>query len=320
MRWLDLRRRTAELLDAAQPGDTASRVVDFFLVSLILVNVAAIVLQTVKPIGLSFAPWFLRLELASVVVFSVEYLLRLWSCVDEIDPLDPGRRKTRLGWMVSPLGLVDLLAVLPTLIFLVLPEAAVSLLMLRIFRALRLVRLLKLTRYSPAMNVLVTVMRREARVLGVALFILSIVLVLASWGMYLLERDAQPEAFSSIPAAMWWAVVSLTTVGYGDVVPMTDGGRLFAGVISLIGIGMISLPAGILASGFSSEVHRRAKTFERAVKLAATDGDLTEHELEQLDILQTELGIDDQEAHDIFLAAKHKRGLGLNCPHCGEKL
>jgi voltage-gated potassium channel len=192
--------------------------------------------------------------------------------------------------------------------------------MLRLFRGLRLLRIFKLTRYSSALNILFSVLKREVRVLAVTTFILAMVLVMASWGIYILERHVQAEVFGSIPAAMWWAVVTLTTVGYGDVVPVTDGGKMFAGLISLIGIGMMALPAGILAAGFTSEVHRRSRTYSRAVDIAFADGELTEHQIQELEILREELGLSREETMNTVLDARRKISSLTHCPHCGEEL
>lgn len=315
------RRRTAELLDALQPRDGAGRFVGWFLIVLIIANVLAIVLETVPEIGASHGRFFQAFEVFSVAVFTLEYLLRLWSCVDVSDPARPGHRQTRLRWALSPLGLIDLLAIAPFYLFLLLPEAtAESLLMLRVFRGLRLMRVLKLSRYSPAMNVLLTVLRREARVLGVALFILAFMLVLSSWGIYFLEHAAQPEAFGSIPRAMWWAIVSLTTVGYGDVVPVTNGGKVFAGFVTLVGVGMVALPSAILVAGLTREMRRRSSAYHRAVELALADGEFTVHESTQLQVLREELGINADDALQTELRVRHATATLVRCPYCGHSL
>jgi voltage-gated potassium channel len=295
-------------------------VVDIFLITLILANVILIILETVPSISAQYRVAFTYFEIFSVVIFTVEYLLRLWSCVEDNVDTASDKKWTRVRWLFSPLGLIDLLAILPFYIFLFIPDGEVSLLMLRLFRGLRLLRIFKLTRYSSALNILFSVLKREVRVLAVTTFILAMVLVMASWGIYILERVVQPDVFGSIPAAMWWAVVTLTTVGYGDVVPVTDGGKMFAGLISLIGIGMMALPAGILAAGFTSEVHRRSRTYARAVDIAYADGQLSADESRELEILREELGLSKEEAMNADLDARRKWSIPGNCPHCGEEL
>lgn len=315
-----LRKRTAELLEAHYGAGGWGHVVDIFLITLILTNVLLIILETVPSISTQYRVVFIYFELFSVVIFTIEYILRLWSCIeDEID-VTSGKKWTRMRWLFSPLGLIDLLAILPFYIFLFIPDGEMSLLILRLFRGLRLLRILKLTRYSSALNILFSVLKREARVLTVTTFILAMVLVIASWGIYILEKVVQPDVFGSIPAAMWWAVVTLTTVGYGDVVPVTDGGKIFAGLISLIGIGMMALPAGILAAGFTSEVHRRSRTYARAVDTAYADGQLSTDESRELETLRVELGLSKEEVMNADVDARRKRSIPTNCPHCGQEL
>lgn len=315
-----VRKRTAELLEALRPDDPAGRAVDHFLIALILLNVVAITLETVPSIGNEWQNGFRLFELFSVAVFTVEYLLRLWSCVELPSSRHIGSHQTRLGFALSPLGLIDLLAIAPFYLQMLLPEAATSLLILRIFRGMRLLRVLKLSRYSPAMNVLYSVLRKEARVLSVAVFFLGVMLVVVSWAIYVLERDAQPEAFGTIPDAMWWSVITLTTVGFGDVVPVTNGGKLFAGFAALLGIGMVALPSAILVSGFTREARRRAQTYHRAVELAMADGELSHHEASELKGLREELGINSEDA--LYAELRVRRSVaGLDaCPHCGKSL
>jgi voltage-gated potassium channel len=231
-----------------------------------------------------------------------------------------GENQSRLGFAFSPLGLVDLLAIAPFYFQLLLPETATSLLILRVFRGLRLLRVLKLSRYSPALNVLFSVLRKEARVLGVAMFILAVMLVVVSWGIYVLERDAQPAAFGTIPDAMWWSVVTLTTVGFGDVVPVTNLGKLFAGFAALLGIGMVALPSAILVAGFTHEIRRRSQTYHRALELAYSDGTFSAHEATELKGLREELGITTEDA--LYAEMRVRRAIaGLDaCPHCGKPL
>jgi voltage-gated potassium channel len=221
------------------------------LAGLILANVVAVILETVRALRDRFGAAFEAFEAISVAVFTVEYLLRLWTCT-----LDPRFRHPvfgRLRYMVSLVALVDLASIVPAY----LPgDVFLDLRFARIIRLVRMLRVLKIARYSRTMQTFANVFReREADLALIGVFLL-LLLVLSSSLMYFAEHARQPEQFSSIPASMWWAVVTLTTVGYGDVFPVTPWGKLLGAVIALIGIGFFALPAGILAAAFAEEVHK----------------------------------------------------------------
>ena len=247
-----LKRRLFEVLEAGSAGDRLSVAVDWLLVTLILANVAAVVAQTVEPIGTRHHNAFLIFDAVSVAIFTVEYAARLWVCTEHFSVAGRGPLEARLRYAVSPFALIDLVAIAPFYLALFLP-----ILDLRALRIFRLLRLLKLARYSPALATLWRVLCDERRALAAALLIMLGLLVVSATAMYHAERNAQPEAFGSIPAAMWWALATLTTVGYGDVVPATDLGRAIGGLVMLFGLGMFALPIGIIASGFSKEIRRR---------------------------------------------------------------
>ncbi len=315
-----VRRRTAELLEAGRPGDRWSSFVDAVLVTMIVANVIAAILASIPALEFGWRAALWRFEVFSVAIFTLEYFARLWSCVDDAAYAGLSPLRARLRWAVSPLGLIDLLAIAPFYVFLFLPVNAHSALLLRVFRGLRLLRIFKLTRYSPALHVLRSVLVQEARTLALVAFLLLVILVFSSWGMYLIERQAQPEAFGSIPRAMWWAVISLTTVGYGDVVPATGLGKLLAGIVSLVGIGMAALPAGILASGFASEMRRREHVYNRVLNRMLADGSLSTEEARELERLREELGLSEEEAHGLLLDANRDWLHHFKCPHCGNPL
>ena len=199
------RRRTHEIVERAAPGDRASASFDAVLVVLIALNAGAVVLATVEPLYDAHAGWFDAFEAISIAAFTAEYALRLWSCVE--DARYGGPMLGRLRYARTPLALVDLLAVLPFYLAPLVPGAD-----LRLLRVLRLVRLLKLTRYSPSLVLLTQVLREEARAILAALLNLSLLRLAGSGLAYLVERDAQPDTFGSIPAAMWWAITTMTTV------------------------------------------------------------------------------------------------------------
>ena len=247
-----LKRRTFEILELAQRGDAASRVFDLFIMALISLNVIAVILGTVEPLGTRYSRVFSTFELASVVVFTVEYLLRLWTCV--LNERFRSPLTGRVRYALSPLALIDLFAILPFYLPMLIP---IDLRFLRALRLFRLLRLLKLGRYSDSLRTLAAVLRAKKEELAITAFVVLILLIIASSLMYFAEMEAQPEVFSSIPAAMWWGVATLTTVGYGDICPVTAVGKFFGAFIAILGIGMVALPAGILASGFAEEIQRR---------------------------------------------------------------
>lgn len=167
------------------------------------------------------------------------------------------------------------------------------------------------------MGLLLTVLRKEAKAFGAAMFIMLVILVFAASGIYLVENDTQPEQFGSIPAAMWWAVATLTTVGYGDVTPITMWGKVFGACVTIVGVGMVALPAGILASAFSDELRQRREQYAAMVKEALLDGEIDHAEERELEMTRYHLGIDINDAASIEKSAGYS---GTVCPHCGKSL
>lgn len=251
-------------MEVAAPGDRASRLFDLSLMILIILNVVAVILETVEDLFSAYDPLFRAFDLFSVAVFSIEYLLRVWSCTADERYASPVRG--RLRYMRTPLAVIDLVAILPFY----LPLVFVDLRFVRAIRLFRLFRLFKMARYSESMRTLGRVLTLKKEELLVSLFTLLILLVFSSSMVYYVEHEAQPEEFSSIPAAMWWGVVTLTTVGYGDVYPITPVGKFIGALVILVGIGMFALPAGILASGFVEEVHNRREEEEGVCEVEVT--------------------------------------------------
>lgn len=313
---MKLRKRMAELLEHGHFDDRPSRILNLVLILLISLNVIAIILESVDSIFAEYARSFWYFEVFSVLVFSLEYLARVWSSVDLKEISDSSPIIGRIKYMLTPLALVDLIAILPFYLGLYLS------LDLRFLRGLRLLRLFKLTRYSPALGALLDVIQKEADALLAALVVLVILLVMSAGGIYLLENDLQPETFGSIPSSMWWAIVTLTTVGYGDVVPVTMPGKMFGGLIGLLGIGMIAMPAAIMASGFAENVRSRKEQYNLHVHRFLEDGMLDESERWQLEELRKELGLDSDEALHLLHTILHqaRESVPTNCPHCGKGL
>ena len=243
-----LRNRAWQLVE---PGDDVGKSVDAFILSLIFLNVLAVILETVPELEKRYATLFAAFEIFSVLVFATEYVVRLWACVEHPDFASPIRGRIR--FIFRPMSIVDLLAILPAFLSL----GAVDLRMLRGLRLFRLLRIMKATRYVSALSLFRTVVktRREELILTTAL--MMVLLIFASSAMYFAENAAQPDKFSSIPASMWWAVATLTTVGYGDVFPVTPIGKVAAAIVAILGIGFFALPTAIIGSGFVEAMQER---------------------------------------------------------------
>lgn len=252
MRRRDIKRALYEILEDTGRRRAAARALRRGLVALILLNIVLAVLETVPEAGDPFGRQLQLAQLASGVVFVAEYLLRLY-VADLHPPLRRyGRIRSRLRYALQPDAIIDLIGALPLLLVLVLPNQAVTVVIL-----LRLLRFLKLARYSPALRSLISAVAGERRALVGSTMIISGVILLAATLMYLIEHDAQPEKFRSILHGVYWAITTVTTVGYGDVVPVTNLGKMVGGVVMLMGYGLIALPVGIIASAFAREIHSR---------------------------------------------------------------
>jgi voltage-gated potassium channel len=248
---VDLRRRLYEILEHGTVGDRTGLLVGRLIVTLIVINLVSITLESVPAFEAHYAPWFTAIELVSLVVFTIEYGLRVWVAAEHAPQAHISERAARRAFIRSPFGLIDLFAVLPFWFAVVLPADV------RVLLVFRIVRFLKLARYSPAMRSLLDAVYGERRALfGCFVILVGATLVAASI-MHLIERDAQPDKFGTIPDAMWWAIVTLGTIGYGDVVPVTLLGRVVASVTIFFGLIMVALPIGIVATAFADEVHRR---------------------------------------------------------------
>lgn len=312
--WTAARKRTYQILEASSPDDDTSRLCAFLLLGLICFNVAAVVAGSIPSVHAGYRHWLDGFEAFSIVIFIVEYVLRIWSSREGAHG-SKGAVVGRLRYVVSPLAVIDLIAILP--FFMVLFGVGD----LRFLRVLRLLRLMKLTRYSRSVTLLLQVVKEETRPIAAALFILMLLLVLTASLAYLAEHHAQPETFGSIPQAMWWAVITMTTVGYGDVTPVTLAGKLIASVIGIIGLGMVALPAGLLASGFTHKLHRQERQFEAVVDEVLRDGAVTEAERVRLVRAQNELDISAEEAAEVLRLRAGQLGLHRSpCPYCGAGL
>ena len=245
------KRRLAEILERGAVGDAAGRLVDRAIVALIVVNLTAVTLESVPDLAARYRVGFAIIEAVSLLIFTTEYLLRVFAAGEHPAHRHLGSRVARWRYVTSWSGIIDLLAVLPFWFAFIVPAD------LRVLQALRILRFLKLARYSPGMRSLLDALYAERRALAGCFLILIGATLLSATAMHLVEREAQPQKFGTIPDAMWWSIVTLGTIGYGDVVPVTVFGRLVAAATIFAGLIMIALPVGIVATAFAEQIHRR---------------------------------------------------------------
>ena len=256
-----LKKKVYALVEVVSHEDLVTRKFDsfdVFIIVLIVLNIFAVILETVKTIYDSFHHLFRYFEIFSVIVFTIEYALRVWTCTINNKYKNP--ITGRIKFVLSPLALVDLFAFLPFYIPMVIPF---DLRFLRAFRLLRLIRVLKIGRYSESVKLFGRVLNAKKAELFTAIFVIFILLIISSSLLYYVEHEAQPDKFKNIPEAMWWGVVTLTTVGYGDIYPITPLGKFFASLISLLGIGLFAMPTGILSAGFVEEIKTKKLVMDK---------------------------------------------------------
>lgn len=255
------KRRTYEILETAKEGDIVSRVVDTCIMTLIGLNVLLVVVESIEGIQEQYGIYFAGFEAFSVVIFTVEYLLRIWSCTENPKYSDPIRG--RLRYAVSAMAIIDLLAIIPFYVSYLPLVFAADISDARILRVFRMFRLLKLTRYFSSLQMILRIVNRAREELLIAFVFIAAVVMVVSTIMFFVEHDAQQEAgidqFTSIPMSMYWGAVTVSTVGYGDAVPITPLGRFLAGIISIFGIGMFAMPTAILSYEFMKEVQGRRR-------------------------------------------------------------
>jgi voltage-gated potassium channel len=250
---MKLKKWVYNLIRDDDENSLASNIFDTTIIILIVVNVVLVILDT-----FTFPLWLQKIsnviELVSVVVFTIEYLLRLWTSTylhPEAKPF-----KARLRYMFSFMAIIDLLAILPFYIPFIIP---MDLRVLRTLRVIRLLRLFKVNRYTDALSTIGKVLKSKASQLLSSLLIVGLLLIIASVLMYNVESVAQPEAFSNAFSGLWWAVATLTTVGYGDIYPITILGKVLSGIIALLGIGIVAVPTGIISTGFIENIDEKSR-------------------------------------------------------------
>jgi voltage-gated potassium channel len=244
-----IKHKTYNLIEKGANGSRINLTFDFAIMTLILLNVMALILESFSEYNKSFQSFLRIFEIVSVVIFSLEYLLRIY--VSDLTHPSNSRMKSALKFIFSAYGLIDLLAIIPFYLpFLM----AVDFRFLRILRFLRFLRILKINRYNKSLSLIGSVVREKKPELIVSVFITFLILMIASFLMYYIEGPVQPDKFPNIIASFWWAIATLTTVGYGDVYPITVFGKIVSGFIAVLGIGLVALPTGLISAGFVEKI------------------------------------------------------------------
>jgi voltage-gated potassium channel len=249
---MNRQERVFQVLEG-ESSDRLGRAVIAFFVALICLNVLAVILETDNVFREANKLFFYSFLLFSTVVFTVEYVLRLWACTSDVRFRDSVRG--RVHYAVTPLALIDLITVVPFYLTLFIQDQP----LVRVLRLLVVLRIFKLSRYHASFGILKTVLSKKRWELFATVVIGATLLIVLSTLMYLVEGPVQPEKFGSIPNAMWWGTVTLTTVGYGNVYPVTAYGKVLAGLTAFLGIGFFALPTAILGSGFYEEFQVRKR-------------------------------------------------------------
>lgn len=249
---MTMKRRVFQILNKSNDNDRARQAFEITIITLIVASVVSIILQSFASLAMRYQSAFDTFEVFTVVVFTLEYALRIWTA----DMLYPQARHPRLKYMLSFMAWIDLLAILPFY----LPFVAVDLRFLRLFRLFRLSRLFrvfKLGRYVDSLQIIGHVIQESAAQLIASVGSCLLIVLVSAILMYGVENAAQPSKFANIADALWWAVCTLTTVGYGDVYPITALGKLMAAVISIMGVGIVAIPTGIISAGFMEVMESR---------------------------------------------------------------
>ena len=261
-----------------------------FLSVVIVLNIVEVVLGSVADFSVYMADWIILANYIFAAIFALEYGARVWVAAETPHEKILNNMRKRWLYVRSPMGLIDLFSFLPILLWLIIPSDMLG--DLRILKLISMVRILKLTRYSASLLMLTRVYRENKNTLLAAGLVMMILMFISATGIFIFERYAQPDAFGSIPASMWWAFVTLTTVGYGDITPITIGGKIFGSVVMVCGVGIAAMPAGIFASSFVQlvrEQEREKRMKRNSQRLAAgVDGGEGHGELVHLDMSPSE--------------------------------
>ncbi len=307
------RQKIHALVFESEYGGKLQGIFDTFIGVWVIISVLAVVLESIHSVSYLINVEFVILDTVAVAIFTVEYLMRLYSCVEE--PRYHGAFLGRFKQARNTATIIDLLAILPFFLEVLLG----SVLDLRFLRTFRLARLLKLTRYNDSTKILTTVIAREWPVISASAFIMILMVIMTASLGYVFEHEAQPEKFDNIPNSVYWAVITLASVGYGDISPITPVGRFMTVVMALLGIGIFAIPAALLASAFGDQLHKEREMLKKNLRDMMKDGHLDENEIQllrteakRLHITIEELNALLEHVHDERLQAQQRSVLPLH--------
>ncbi len=262
-----------KLVEKGSHGHKHNLIFDYTILILILLSIVSIILESDKEINAKYSEFLIAFDIFSIIIFTIEYLMRIY--VSDITHPSESRIKSARKFIFSTYGLIDLLAILPFYLPMLIK---MDLRVLRALRLTRFLRILKINRYNDSLNLIWTVVKEKKAELTVTGFVTLLVLLLSSFLMFYAEGDKQPKAFPNIFATFWWAIATLTTVGYGDVYPVTGLGKLISGLIAILGIGLVALPTGLISAGFINKI-KDSKHLNTAKKCPHCGKDIEEHDL-----------------------------------------
>ena len=305
-----LRQQVYALLNVTERSGKLQEYIDTFIVWWVVLSVSAVILESVQSVEAVLDVEFVVLDALAVMVFSIEYLLRVYSCVE--DPRYQGAITGRYRYMKTPIAIIDYMAILPFYLEVLLHQVFD----LRFLRIFRLMRLLKLTRYTEATGTLFKACKREWPVIAASTFIMLLMVVLTASLGFLFEHEAQPDKFENIPQSIYWAVVTLASVGYGDISPVTPVGRLMTVIMALVGIGIFAVPAAILSTAFNDQLHKDREAMHNQLYRYFEDGVLDEEEREAIYAEAKRLHITREEVDILIDRAKqeHEAATGGHLP------
>ena len=299
MSYKSIQKRTLEILDQSQDGDATSKICDFVIIAFVMLNIIGVILETMSDFEARYHLEFYIFETFSIAFFTIEYFTRLWAAGAMID----GESwRGRVRYIFSFNGLVDLAATAPFYLQILMPG-----LDLRVLRILRLVRVFKLSHYSTAIEDLFSAVYQERKAFVAAIYLLLIAVILTSSLMYFAETAHQPDKFGSIPDAIYWSLITLTTVGYGDVSPVTGVGKIIAVSTAFMGVCVVALLTGIVASAFANQITRRKVIFESQLREALKDGTIDEDEQISLENLRVAFNLSEEQVAEFYLQAQKEQ-------------